>query len=47
MPFFSNFTGDKMSSVRKIELKHGKGNSLLMVVPFGATIVKIAILLRN
>jgi len=32
-------TGDKMSSIRKIELKHGKGNSSLTVVPFGATIL--------
>lgn len=32
-------TGVKMSSIRKIELKHGKGNSSLTVVPFGATIL--------
>merc|ERR1711997_679118 len=28
-----------MSPMRKIELKHGKGNSSLTVVPFGATII--------
>ena len=28
-----------MSPTRKIELKHGKGNSSLSVVPFGATVI--------
>ena len=28
-----------MSPTRKIELKHGKGNSSLTVVPFGASVI--------
>ena len=28
-----------MSPMRKIELKHGKGNSSLTVVPFGASVI--------